>query len=202
MSSLTLERMIFDPSNPADGPSIGSYLVSLGGNVITDTGSALDVNIQSSDVDIQVDLDVTSLLADDVNKGSENPLTVSGIAYDQSGALGALSAADDKGHLLMDLYRRVYINDAPNIGALMQAVSVDTTAGGVAIPTTPLAGRTRLMVQNNGDKSIFVGTGTVTTANGLEVGKGSTLTLEAGEAIAWKAIADSGTQDVRVLEWG
>jgi len=197
---IELERLIFDPAEVADGPSIGAYILSSGGNPITDTGSALDINIASSDIDIQVDLDVTSLLADDINKGAENPLTISGIGHDQSGALTALSAADDKGHLLMDLYRRIFVNDAPNIAVNNEAVTVDETVGGVPIPTTPLPGRTRIMVQNCGAKTIYVGTGTVSAANGIKVGKGSTLSMDVGEAIALKAISASGDVDTRILE--
>jgi hypothetical protein len=138
-------------------------------------------------------------VADDA-ADSGNPLKIGYRAHDASAALGALSADGDRADALSDLYRRVFINDAPNISALNAAVSVDTTAGGIAIPATPLAGRTRLIIQNNGDKSIFVGTGTVTAANGIEIGKGGALTLEAGEALAYKAIAASGTQDIRIME--
>jgi len=56
------------------------------------------------------------------------------------------------------------------------------------------------MIQNNGTKPIFVGKTGVTTANGIEVSKGGTLTLEAGDAIGLFAISTAAAQDVRVLE--
>lgn len=48
MSGLTLERLLFDPAAAADGPLVGSYLLGAGGTVITETGTALDVNIASA----------------------------------------------------------------------------------------------------------------------------------------------------------
>ena len=137
-------------------------------------------------------------VADDA-ADSGNPLKVGSRAYAGSSALAALSASGDRADMLSDLYRRIYINDAPNISVTNAAVAVDTTAGGVSLGTAA-AGRTRILIQNNGDKSIFVGAGTVTAVNGLEVAKGATLALEAGQALAFKAIAASGTQDVRVLQ--
>jgi hypothetical protein len=58
------------------------------------------------------------------------------------------------------------------------------------------------MIQNNGSQSIFVGPTGVTTATGIEVSKNSTLSLEAGEALAFFAISGTAGQDVRILELG
>ena len=201
MSALTLERFLFDPADASEGPNIGAYLRSDDGTLITHTtaGSkeALDVNIANSDIDIQVDLDLSNMTADDA-ADDENPLKIGYRAHDTAAALGAVSADGDKANAISDLYRRIMINDAPNIGSANVSVSVDTTAGGVALPI--LAGRTRVMIQNTGAKDIFIGTGTVTASNGMKVAKGATMSLECGEAIALKAIAASGTQDVRVFE--
>jgi hypothetical protein len=203
MSNLSLERFLFDPSDAAEGPNIGSYLRSSDGTLLTHTtaGSkeALDVNIAAADIDLQVDLDLSSLTADDA-ADDENPLKIGYRAHDTASALGAVSADGDKANAISDLYRRIMINDAPNVSSANVSVSVDTTAGGVALPI--MAGRTRVMVQNQGDKSVYIGTGTVSSANGVEIRKGATMSLECGEAIALKAIAASGTQDVRVFELG
>lgn len=127
-----------------------------------------------------------------------NPVKVGSRAI--SGALPAISTTGDRADLLSDMYRRLYINDSPNIAAANVSVTVDTTAGGIALPTSALAGRRRMLIQNKGNKSIFVGQGTVTSANGLEVTSGSTMSLEIGQNIALKAIAASGSQDTRVFE--
>jgi len=329
MAGLTLERLLFDASNPTDGPNIGSYLIGAGGNVITETNVAadygLDVNIinasltvDASDLDIrdlthvsdtvgigdgtnlaavnaslelqvrdddantdldtlvgcvdgteiQVDIvaalpagdnnignvdivsmpgtyvedaasaggetgmfilgvrqdaagspvsatgdyhglifnadgelkttaDVQSEVADDA-ADSGNPIKIGYRAHDGVSALSALSADGDRSDALSDLYRRVFINDAPNIGINNEAIVAGLTE--VAIPASELAGRTRLMIQNNGDKPIFIGKTGVTTATGLEISKGGTLSLEAGEALAFFVISGSAAQDVRILE--
>lgn len=315
MSGLTLERLLFDAANPTDGPLIGSYLLGSGGAVISETGTALDVNIDNAsivvtatqldidDLDSSVDsveiataagqalaidgsgfitaningsvtvtatqLDIDDLVntADSVAIGDEvniidlqqndavfdtsaygfaafgirqdaagspvsadgdahpfvfnsdgqlkvaaelssdvaddaadsgNPIKVGGRALDQSAALGAVSAANDRFDLVGDLYRRVFINDAPNIGVAAAAVTVGTTE--VALPTTALAGRTRMMIQNNGDKPLFVGPTGVTAATGIEISKNSTLSLEVGESIGLFGISTQAGQDIRVFE--
>lgn len=284
MSSLSLERLLFDSGNPADGPSIGSYLIGAGGNVLTETNVGadygLDVNVinaslvvSATDFDIRslnvatdgdhvyimdstgtnaldidasgyitaningnvtvtaTDLDIRDLthVSDSIKVGdgtdflavnadgsinvnltddgiaddaadSGNPLKVGSRGYDASSALTALSASGDRADLLSDLYRRVFVNSASNIGQAQAAVTVGTTA--VQLTASPLAGRTGLIIQNNGNKSIFVGDSGVTTSDGLEVGKGGSLHLEAGEVIDLYAISTNAGQDVRIFEIG
>lgn len=146
------------------------------------------------------DIDVIGDLVADGAADTENPMKVGSHAYDQGSVLGAVDAGD-KANLASDLYRRVFINDAPNIGIASAAVSVDTTLGGINLSATPLAGRTRMLVQNNGTGEIFVGPSGLTSASGMEISKGGTLSIEIGEAIDLYAIAASGTQNVRVLEF-
>jgi hypothetical protein len=112
-----------------------------------------------------------------------------------------VSATDDRADQISDLYRRTWVNTSANIAGSNAAVSVDTTAGGVALFASPLAGRRVAQVQNLGSKAIFIGFGTVTSANGLRVAAGATETLtDFGPDLALKAIAESGTQNVRVLQ--
>jgi len=135
-------------------------------------------------------------VADDA-EDSGNPLKVGSRAHD--GALTAV-ADGDRADLLSDLYRRVWVNTAPNISGSNAAVSVDTTAGGVALFASPLAGRRKVIVQNMGNKAIILGFGTVTASNGVLVPAKAVWTDELGPNIDLKAIAESGTQDVRVLQ--
>lgn len=114
---------------------------------------------------------------------------------------GALTAQADasENQIITDLYRRQFVNDAPNIGGGYGAESVTTTAA--EILATPEAGRTRILLQNLGNKDVYLGfDGSVTTANGLRLAKGSTLEVPFGEDIDIFAIAESGTQDVRFWE--
>ncbi len=136
-------------------------------------------------------------VADDA-ADSGNPVKIGSRAV--SGALTALSATGDRADLLSDLYRRVWVNTAPNVGGSNAAVSVDTTAGGVTLFASVLAGRRFVRIQNLGSKAIFWGFGTVTSANGARIAGGSTETFECGPDLVPKAIAESGTQDVRVVQ--
>lgn len=91
--------------------------------------------------------------------------------------------------------------DMPNIAVLGTAVTVDDTAGGVALPATALAFRRILSVQNRGNKSIFVGPTGVTTANGTEIPKGAAMEFNAGPSVALFGVCATGeTANVRVLE--
>ena len=144
------------------------------------------------------DFDLTGNLVGDGEADTEDPLKVGSHAYDQSSALGSVDAGD-KANLASDLYRRIFVNDAPNIGMNAEAISVGITE--VALPTTPLAGRTRIMVQNNGSKPLYLGPTGVTIASGIEVSKGGTFTMEMGEALALYGISDTAAQDVRIIEF-
>ena len=135
-------------------------------------------------------------VADDA-ADSGNPVKVGSRAL--SGALTAITSGD-RADLLSDLYRRVWVNTAPNVGGSNAAVSVDTTAGGVALFASVLAGRRYVRIQNLGNKAIFWGFGTVTAVNGARIAGGATETFECGPDLVPKAIAESGTQDVRVVQ--
>lgn len=131
---------------------------------------------------------------------SGNPVKIGGRAL--SGALVSTGMADnDRADFVTDLFRRAWVNTSANVGGSNAAVSVDTTAGGVALFASPLAGRRKVQVQNLGSKAVFIGFGTVTAANGMRIAGGATQTLEDfGPDLALKAIAETGTQDVRVLQ--
>lgn len=143
------------------------------------------------------DLDLVGDLTNDGSADNEDPLKIASHAYDQASPLAAVDA-DDKANLASDLYRRIFINDAPNVGMAATAVTVGNTE--TALPTTPLAGRMRIMVQNRGANSIFVGPTGVLSTDGLEIQKAATLALELGEGVALFGITASGTVATRVLE--
>lgn len=160
-------------------------------------GDGTDFLAINADGSINVNL-TDDGVADDV-ADSGNPLKVGGKAY---ASLSADPVDDgDRANLAQDLYRRVFIHDAPNMSVLQQRVVIGATA--VAIPTTALAGRTRVMVQNAASNPVWVGSATVTTSGatmGIKVEKGGTLALEAGEDVELYAIAAGAGNDVVVIE--
>jgi hypothetical protein len=142
------------------------------------------------------DLDfIGDLVADDA-VDSESPLKVGSRAV--FGALPAISASGDKANMISDKYRRLYVNDSPSNAVKDTAVTVGLTE--VALPTTALVGRKRMMVQNKGTKSIFVGATGLTTATGTEIIKDSTMDIPIGESVALFAISGTAGQDVRIFE--
>lgn len=159
-------------------------------------GDGTDFLAINADGSINANSVITGTSADDdIDTG--NPIKVGSRAYDAVSGLLAVSDSGDRADLLSDLYRRIFINDAPNISVASAAVSVASTATSLG---TPIDGRMRALVQNNSDKPIYVGPAGVTTSTGLKVDKGATLALEIGQGVALFAVTASGTADTRVFQ--
>lgn len=275
--NLSLERLLFDPTDPSVGPNVGSYVrAGDDGTLIGHVSDALKVNLSNASIAVTAtDLDIRDLthVSDSVKIGDGTDflavnadgsinisaisgnvtvvatdfdirdlshtqdsikigdgtdflavnadgsinvnLTDDGIADDAAdsgnpfkvgsrafggAALSAISATGDRADLLSDMYRRVFINDAANVGSLAGAVSV-TDSAAVALPTSALAGRVKMLIQNKGNKKIYIGHSGVTSVNGIEMEKGTSMSLEAGQYNPIYAIAETGaTVDVRVLQ--
>lgn len=161
----------------------------------TDAETALNT-IETTLTNIETDVDaINNTVADDAADAG-NPLKIGSRAV--TGALTAVSANNDRADLLSDDFRRVWINDSPNVGAEATAVSVGTLA--TSLPATPLTGRRRMIIQNQSAQSIWVGDTGVTTTTGLELTKRASMALEIGDDVDIQAIVASGTSDVRVFE--
>jgi hypothetical protein len=181
---------------------IGTYILGVRQDTLSASVSA-DGDYGSLKLDSLGRLWTNAVIAGDVADDaadSGNPIKVGTRAV--SGALAAVSATGDRANMISDLYRRTWVNTAPNIAGSNAAISIPTTAGGTALFASPLAGRQRVEIQNLGNKAIFVGFGTVTAANGTRIAAGATFTQMLGPDLDMKAIAESGTQDVRVLQLG
>lgn len=178
----------------------GAYVLAVRQDTLSSSVSA-DGDYGSFKIDSVGRLWTNAVVAGDVADDavdSGNPLKVGTRAV--SGALAAVSATGDRANMISDLYRRTWVNTAPNIGGNNFALALGTTAGGTALATTVLDGRRFIRVQNLGTKAIFWGFGTVSAANGSRIAAGATEMIEAGPDIAVKAIAESGTQDLRIAQ--
>jgi hypothetical protein len=161
-------------------------------------GDGTDLLAVNADGSINVNLTDDGIADDAADSG--NPFKVGGKAYAGSSALSAVTDGD-RVNLATDLYRRVYINDAPNVAVQSTRVTVGATA--VALPTTALSGRTRMTIQNISANSVWVGPAAVTTSGsttGLLLGKGNSLSIEAGQGVVYYAIAVGAGNDVIVFE--
>jgi hypothetical protein len=82
--------------------------------------------------------------------------------------------------------------------SLASTVTVGATA--VALPSSSLANRRKIVIQNNSSNPIYVGGSGVTTSTGIVVAKGASYSEEAGPSCALYAIAAGAGNEVRVLE--
>jgi len=133
-------------------------------------------------------------VADDV-ADTENPVKVGSKVMQ---TIAAVSNNGDRANMIADMYRRLYIHDAPNRISKAAAVTVGLAA--VTLPGTALAGRTRIQVQNLSNKDIYLGDAAVSVASGLRVSSGATESVEIGDQCILYAIAGTAALDVRVLE--
>lgn len=138
---------------------------------------------------------------DDDNADAEYPIKVGSKSV--WGALTAISTDGDRANLISDKYRRIYINDGANISAINNAVEVANTATQIYAGTGNLDGRRTILIQNLGNKAIYIGTSSVTASNGIRVASNASIDLDIGPNIDIYAISTSTQpQDVRVLELG
>jgi len=206
-ASFSLERLDFDPSSPSAGPNIGSYLrAGSDGDLLTSTllsgKESLDINIAGSDIDLNVDIQLDDLVADD-EVDAESPLKAGSRAHLQSAILGSVSDDGDKADQISDIYRRVWTTSAPNVGWLQ--VNTDTNATpdtADQIDSAKQAGRQYWIFQNRSNNPMSVGPSGVTTDSGFEVGKGSSLSLDMGEALDVFVVSGSADQAFQFTQVG
>jgi len=209
ISSISLDSEYAEDSGHTTG-DVGSFSLAVANHTQGALHSA-DLDYAPLQVDsegrlrIIGDLDLTGDLTADGAVDDENPLKVSSHSYDQGSAWSSVDSGD-KSNLASDTFRRILINDAPNISASSKKITVGTSEAAlpnddVTITTAvPLVGRMRMIVQNQGNKSIFVGPTGVTTLTGIEIGQKASLVIEIGESVDLFAISGTAGQNVRVLE--
>lgn len=117
----------------------------------------------------------------------------------QNGAGAAAVNIQDGGNSIT-VDGSVTVNDAALANTQIQqdAATVSTTA---ALFSSPLASRKYAMIYNNGSKAVYIGASGVTTANGFPVFPGSMLEARVGASVAVHAVAESGSQNVRLLQF-
>lgn len=172
---------------------------------IAQGGNTMIVNADGS---INVNADISVVNGSDK---AEDAAHVSGdigtfiLAVRQDTLANSLSADGDYGALKLDsvgaLWTRVSqmpTPNAPNTALASVAVSVASTE--TALPTTALASRKRMIVQNLGNKAIYLGPTGVTTSSGLRIAAGANVEIDLGPGVTLYGITDSGTVATRVFE--
>jgi len=212
MSSISLDRLLFDPAAPTDGPLVGSYQLGAGGDVITSTlvsgKEGLDVNVinasipvtQSGTWAVQV-TDGTDTLAIDASGFITANINGEVDIRDLTHVSDSVKVGDGTDFLAVNTDGSINVNAAlaaPNGAILATATTATTTAA--PIPATALASRKFVDVQNRGAQSIYVGSASVTTSSGIEISKGGNKEFEIGPDQVLYAVTAAGTADVRTLE--
>jgi hypothetical protein len=265
---ITLDELVFDPSNPDDGANVGATLRGADGTVIGNTGDALkvtgsfnvdgsevaldaatlaaleNITVSATDLDIrdlafatdkvdvtgsEVSLDAASLAAlenitvtvdnseVEISNDAGNPIPVSATDLDiRDLAFGTdsvdVSGSSNVGVTATDLDIRdlTFADDKVDVsGSEIQqdsfdnmqtsAQSITTTASELA--ATPLSGRKRMLIQNLGNKDIWIGPSSgVTDANGIKIPRGASAEFDFSETRDVFAITSNGTADVRLME--
>lgn len=225
------KQLIFNPTDADTllaSDSVGAYLRSADGTLLTHTTAggkqALDVNITNTlNVNLDGDYDAsTNPTPDNVGVILHDRNSAPGVAQQNVRSTGAAAASDavvaanvfgaDVNAFGMlfngttwDRFKgrngEALVNDVVNSSFLATAVAVDDTAGGTALPASPLANRKELTVQNVSSQLLYIGGTGVTAAAGAELSAKSSYHVKAGPAAILYAIAPTGKSGaVRVLE--
>lgn len=111
----------------------------------------------------------------------------------------ASSANGDYASFLSDNKGRLWVNDAANAGQAYGSLTVTSTAA--EFLGSPLAGRKLLLLQNLGSQDVFIGfDNSVTSSNGLQLAKYSSIELPFGDNLDVYMVTASGTADVRYIQ--
>lgn len=171
-----------------------SITVDNGGTFVTQENGAALTSLQLLD---------DTVFAEDVG-ASAGDKGVAVLAVRRDANTTMVGADNDYANLQVNPIGQLKVVDSASPSISNYQVSVDTTSGGVAMaPGTPLpvtAVRKRIIIVNHGTTDVYIGSGTVTTSNGLLlIGiKGAALTLETTATI--KGIVASGSQTVSCIE--
>jgi len=98
----------------------------------------------------------------------------------------------------VNLVNALTVSDVDNVAMATESKTVTTTSG--AAIASVLSNRKDVKLYNNGSKIIYIGPSGVATSDGFPLPPGSILEAEIGPAVAIHAVAQTGSQDLRVLQ--
>ncbi len=189
---------------------VGAYILSVradarpsGANVGSD-GDYASIFVNASgelwvkDADMLAELQSITHAEDAAHSSGNVGVFSLSVRDDVYAANGGAGTDADYQAFLTDAAGRLWINESCNASFASAAATVGTSEA--ALPASALALRKKVLIQNRGTKSIYVGPTGVTTSTGIEVGKGSTLELNVGPNIALFGISGTAGQNVRVFE--
>lgn len=187
-----MKKLVFDTTDAntiADSDSVGAYLRSSDGTLITHTTvggkEALDVRIAEG-INVEVDLDAADdSVASHTFDGSGNAIGSTGGALDVNIASGTVD-----------------INDAALANTAIANAAISLTAANTAedLVASPLSDRKYLYVYNNDNRTMYVGANGVSAANGFPMPPSSMYQFRAGASIDIEFVSAKTGHDARTLE--
>lgn len=188
--SITLDQLVFDPSNPDDGANVGAYLRGADGTVIGNNSDALKVALDAASLAALEDINVTVSNEVEISNDAGNPVPVNATDLDIRDLSFATDSVDVSGSSVNFQAKQSGQNTAATV-----------TNAASQIDATALANRKAITIQNLGKKDIFIGfSAGVTSSNGTKIPRGASAEFDWSDNIDVYAITDSGTADVRLLE--
>lgn len=175
------------------GTTLDSILTNTG-TIATNTGTTA-----TNTGTIATTLSALSKAEDAVHSSGDQGIQALAVRKDSQGS----NAADgDYTSLLTWSEGSLKVVDVANGSILQSQVSVTDTAA--QVPASNLANRKSLMLQNTGDKTIYIGSATVTTSGataGIELPAKSFIELEVGPAVNVFAVKNGATgNNLNVLQ--
>ena len=151
--------------------------------VVGDGGGSLTVDA--------VNLDIRDLVA----------ATDSVSSYTKDGAGTSITSTlvSGKQGLDVNVINSIDVDDGLANTAI-DASSETVTTTSAALIASPLSARKYVLIYNHGNKAVFVGESGITTGQGFPVYPGVILETRIGAAVAIHAVAQSGSQDIRILQ--
>lgn len=214
-----LAEIKVNAASVVDGASIAAYVTDALGTLVTSTlvsgKQSLDVNVTQSALPAGASTEATlaSILSLET---SESALAGGAYAIGDHGKKSWVAVRSDAGGPLVSAtgeytplsvdstgHLRVAgtITDSAAVAILQQAIVVGTTA--VKLPSTPLANRINLVVQNSGSKTVYIGSTTVTNSGatrGPYIEKGGFISLDVAASVDVYGIASGAGGEVLILE--
>lgn len=108
------------------------------------------------------------------------------------------SASGDYQSIKTDALGRTYSNEAAQ-SAVFASRAIATTATDIVV--SDLANRTRILLQNTGGNTVFIGLSGVTTGSGIRLDRDASVELAVGPQVDLYAIASGGSSTLRVAEF-
>lgn len=205
--------------------SVASWLNDGAGNPISSTGGAIDVNIASSDISINVDLQNGAEYAEDsAHSNADVGNYVLAVRSDARPTNANTSTDGDYASLFVNVNGELYVKDTDAAVELLdQGTTLDSILAGLDaalantaiaansntlgaanvaedVVASPLANRKYLFIYNNDNRELFIGPSGVLAANGFPLPPGSMLPLRAGAAIDIEWVSSKTGHDLRHLE--